>query len=82
MKITILIVVLFPKIILAETAFSRQGMTFDSESTRSRLTVTAVRVSNPVVIDGMLAEAEWQRSGITDFTQRDPAEGASPTERT
>ena len=82
MKITILIVVLFPKIILAETAFSRQGMTFDSESTRSRLTVTAVRVSNPVVIDGMLAEAEWQRPGITDFTQRDPAEGASPTERT
>ncbi|MBI4810518.1 MAG: carbohydrate binding family 9 domain-containing protein, partial [Ignavibacteriales bacterium] len=37
---------------------------------------------NPIKIDGILSEQEWQRPGITDFTQKDPIEGAQPTFKT
>lgn len=48
----------------------------------ARLIVTAVRTSEPIVVDGMLTEAVWQRAGFTAFRQRDPEQGAAPTERT
>ena len=45
--------------------------------------VHATRTSTPPRIDGRLDEAAWDRARpITDFFQREPVEGAPPTERT
>ncbi len=52
------------------------------DSIKQRPTVEAVRISNPITIDGILSEHEWQRTGVSDFTQRDPVEGAKPTFKT
>lgn len=45
-------------------------------------TIEAFRANEPVNIDGLLAESIWQRKGISDFTQRDPNEGAPPSQET
>ncbi|MCM3878489.1 MAG: carbohydrate binding family 9 domain-containing protein, partial [Vicinamibacterales bacterium] len=46
-------------------------------------TVRAVRTTEPVIIDGRLAEDAWSRTEAADqFTQRDPDEGKPATERT
>ena len=42
----------------------------------------ALRAHEPVVIDGHLSERVWQRAGETRFIQREPYEGAPPSERT
>lgn len=47
-----------------------------------RPTIGALRTTDPIVIDGILSEPEWQHPGITHFTQRDPVEGAAPTQKT
>jgi hypothetical protein len=45
--------------------------------------VRAVRATAPVVLDGVLTDAAWQQGvEISDFHQREPNEGAAPTERT
>ncbi|QXD15069.1 carbohydrate binding family 9 domain-containing protein [Rhodocaloribacter litoris] len=45
--------------------------------------VPAVRRRHPVTIDGRLDEAAWEQAPVIDrFLQRDPVEGAPPTERT
>jgi hypothetical protein len=46
--------------------------------------VQATRVgSNAIALDGVLSEAEWSTpSPVSDFTQREPDEGAAATERT
>ena len=45
--------------------------------------VRAVRLEHPPLIDGRLDDAVWVRAPrFTDLTQRDPEEGAAPTERT
>ena len=45
--------------------------------------VQAVRLAEPVSVDGVLSEAVWQNgSAVTQFTMRDPIEGVDPTERT
>ena len=47
------------------------------------LLVNAIRLTEPVTIDGLLAESIWQNGfAITKFTQRDPIEGSVPTEKT
>ena len=48
----------------------------------SRPGIHAIRVTEPIKIDGVLSESEWQGSGITSFTQRNPDEGAKPTQTT
>ncbi len=53
-----------------------------ADTTKAHPRIDAVRVTNPIKVDGILSEAEWQRQGLTDFTQRDPVEGAQPTQRT
>jgi hypothetical protein len=45
-------------------------------------TVRAVRVSEPVAIDGLLDEPIWRRPGFTDFKQKRPFEGAAPMQKT
>ena len=45
--------------------------------------VEAARAPAPVLVDGRLDDEAWQGVGaFTDFTQRDPDEGAPATERT
>lgn len=45
--------------------------------------VRAVRIPSHVILDGRLTEALWSRAvRVTDFTQSEPAEGATPTEST
>ncbi len=44
--------------------------------------VTAVRATEPITIDGRLAESVWKREGSNGFTQNDPQDGEPATERT
>ena len=45
--------------------------------------VRAARLTDPVSIDGVLSEAVWQNgNAVTDFKQRDPNEGAAPSQKT
>ena len=45
--------------------------------------VVAARLNEPISVDGVLSEAVWQNgNGVTDFKQRDPNEGAQPSQRT
>src|SRR5215831_1493761 len=46
-------------------------------------TVRAVRLASPVTVDGVLSEPAWQEGGaFTALVQRDPTEGAAPSQRT
>lgn len=52
------------------------------DTTQNRLTVTAVRLQEPVTVDGRLEESAWQGTpAITEFTQSSPDEGQPATER-
>jgi hypothetical protein len=45
--------------------------------------VRAARLAQPITIDGSLTEAMWQSAErVTGFLQRDPTEGAQPSEST
>ncbi len=54
---------------------------FNLDSLTSRPVLEAQRIISPIKVDGMLFEEDWQRSGITEFTQREPIEGAKPSQR-
>ena len=52
-------------------------------SSRERHSIPAVRVDQSPKIDGVLDEAVWQKASLIDqFTQQEPREGATATERT
>ena len=54
----------------------------DSTKSAPRLTIQAVRLTAPVKVDGVLDEPVWQNEyAVTTFTQRDPNEGAVPSQR-
>ena len=64
---------------------SPTGTQVDSLTIAKRLVppVRAARLTEPVQIDGVLSEAVWKNGdAITDFKQRDPHEGAPPSQRT
>src|SRR5262245_32812392 len=45
--------------------------------------VSAARTPSPPALDGRLDEPAWRNAAVTDaFTQKSPAEGKPPTERT
>ncbi|HVN48508.1 MAG TPA: DUF5916 domain-containing protein [Bacteroidota bacterium] len=44
--------------------------------------VTAVRTTEPIHIDGVLSESIWQRPGVTQFFQQDPHQGKAVSEST
>ncbi|HZB28499.1 MAG TPA: DUF5916 domain-containing protein [Gemmatimonadales bacterium] len=49
----------------------------------TRLMVRAARASSEIVLDGSLTDASWAVAlPVSDFTQREPNEGAPATERT
>jgi hypothetical protein len=67
---------------LLASALPAQAQTSDSLSA-SRMQVHAMRCPNAVSVDGVLNEAVWQQAvPVTEFTQRDPIEGAKPTQKT
>jgi hypothetical protein len=46
-------------------------------------TATAVRIDEPIVVDGLFEESSWSLAiPVASFIQRDPQEGAPATERT
>ena len=48
-----------------------------------RPTVRAFRVDGPMTVDGLLSEPVWQNGeAFTGLIQRDPVEGAAPSQRT
>jgi len=55
---------------------------FLSQVKSDSLHIDAVRVQGTITVDGILSEPEWQRPGLTSFTQRLPHEGASPSQKT
>ncbi len=44
--------------------------------------VIAVRSHEQIRVDGVLSEGVWQRVGFSDLEQREPDQGAAPTEKT
>jgi len=44
--------------------------------------VEALRIDEPIVIDGRLEEKAWKRAGANGFTQNDPEDGKPSTEKT
>ena len=47
------------------------------------LKIFASRIGQPVILDGVLNEAFWQKAnGVDSFVQRDPNEGVKPTQNT
>jgi hypothetical protein len=58
------------------------GATAFGAETAEHRQYPAQRLSEPIVIDGVLSEPAWQRPGWTDFTQERPNEGKAPSQRT
>jgi hypothetical protein len=56
----------------------------DSLSIRNNdVVIQAIKINQPVTIDGRVDEQVWNNTiGFDNFIQRDPNEGASPSERT
>jgi hypothetical protein len=68
--------------ILMASATLSLAATPDTVSTKT-IKVEAIRLSEPITVDGVLSEPVWKNgSGISQFTQRDPNEGAPPTQKT
>ncbi len=56
---------------------------FADDLTDEKLAVKAIRLNESVVVDGVLSESIWKNgNGVNKFRQRDPIEGAEPTEKT
>ena len=54
----------------------------NAQSTQPNV-IQAVRIPEPIHIDGNLNKAIWQNAiPVTNFTQREPAEGTQPSEQT
>jgi len=53
-----------------------------NDGSNSPSEINAVRAEEEIIIDGHLDETIWQREGYTHLVQRDPIEGAEPTEKT
>ena len=50
---------------------------------QTKITVQAVRLTDPVIIDGTLEESIWQTApAISGFLQRDPNEGEPASQKT
>ncbi|MCK9409037.1 MAG: carbohydrate binding family 9 domain-containing protein [Bacteroidetes bacterium] len=47
----------------------------------SASTITALKTSEQIRVDGILSEGIWQRTGFTDFKQREPEQGAPGSEK-
>ncbi len=60
-----------------------QQAVFSGSTEKAPLQIKAKRLSETIQIDGLLNETVWQNGTcVRDFLQRNPNEGAAPTERT
>jgi len=72
--------VLFVLLILSGSLLAKSSQT---DTLNSKLVIHAVRANEQIKIDGILDENVWNNGqGETKLYQRDPAEGANPTEKT
>ena len=63
--------------------FTVFGVTLSDTLSTKEIEVQAIRIEESMVIDGILSESVWHNGcDICDFTQREPDEGAEPTEKT
>ena len=68
--------------LLLATAAAVSAQTFDLEAVRASKRVAAQRISEPIVIDGVLDEAAWALAEpALDFLQQFPSEFGPATER-
>jgi hypothetical protein len=69
---------------IALPAFAQTPPPAQSDSlSMSKVPVRAIRLASPVAVDGVLDEPVWQTGQpISNFTQRDPDEGAPSSQRT
>jgi hypothetical protein len=68
---------------LALAGLMPTGQSDTTLKTTSTSIVRAARVAGEISLDGMLSESPWAAAlPVTDFTQREPQEGAPATERT
>ncbi|MFZ2324999.1 MAG: DUF5916 domain-containing protein [Ignavibacteriaceae bacterium] len=70
MKYYILLTIIF----ISNTIFA----VIKNDSTQ---TVTAYKLDKPIVVDGILNESVYSNPAVTNFTQKDPAEGKPATEK-
>jgi len=64
------------------TAFSL-GSQLDSVSPEKEKTVTAIRIQQAIVVDGVLDEPQWELAEpVSDFTQQEPRMGDPASEVT
>src|SRR5262245_31450338 len=69
--------------VLAAPTGGPDSVSTPKDSSGTRIEVRAVRLTNPITVDGVLNEPVWQSdNAVTHFIARDPVEGAPPTQRT
>ena len=74
---------LAPVLLVAAHAATAQADSSQSRESLHGRTVTAIAIDTAPPMDGRLDAPAWARAdSITDFRQRDPAEGAEASERT
>src|SRR4051812_13724361 len=72
-----------PALSQAPARINRTSAPIDYEAIRLQRVVTAVRISEPITLDGHLEEPAWALAiPATDFTQYQPFHGQLSTERT
>ena len=68
---------------LASAALLASSSPSAAQTSRERPSVTAVRTTDPIRIDGVLDEAAWSTARLVDtFIQQEPNEGQPATDRT
>jgi hypothetical protein len=69
--------------ILVSFVISVFGKEVERKVRNQDLKIVAVHLDKPIVLDGKLNEEIWNNSkGTSSFIQRDPVEGADPTQKT
>lgn len=69
-------IILFPLLVSGKTKPSREMIPPDYK-------IKAIRLENPINLDGRLDEHVWQNGdGVSDFTQREPEEETEPSQKT
>ena len=75
--------VLLGLILVLSQSLNAQGQREKAVMVLSKKRATAIRISSPIKIDGVLDEAEWSSApGHSRFTMEEPNPGSSPSQKT
>ncbi len=77
-KIAIILILVFPLLLSAQETKPE----IKKEKIPEQKIVEAVRANGDINVDGILDEDVWNGKGYSDFTQSDPHDGETPTEKT